>query len=309
MTDESDKFDEPDFESLEKESRRRSAAPVAALLLAVVAAAVTAVLLLKSCSDKEPVAVTEPPAVEAPAPPPPAPARVVEPRPAAPASGEAPAPAVPETEAVGPEPVPAAAVPPPPSLPMLDASNELVAKLLRDCLAAGFPELPPGSGSLIRLFVVVVDNAAEGASPRPHLGFLGFEGDFAVVERDGRLFADPVGYRRYDGIARTFSGLDAAACAAAYGSVKPLIDEAYRDLGYPDRPFDGTLKRALGRIVDVALPQEDVLLIKGEGAYHYEDPSLEALSGMERQVVRMGPANSRVVQESLRRLAAALALD
>lgn len=305
MTDESNKFDEPDFDALEEESRRRSPLPVAVLLLGVVAVVVLAVLFVKSGGDKEIVDVIEPPAVEAPAPsPPPAPLEVLPP-PAAPAPVTT---AVPEAGPVEAEPAPVMPAPPPPSLPGLDESNKLVEQLLRDCLTGGFPGLPPESGSLVRLFVVVVDNAAEGASPRPHLGFLGFNGDYAVVERDGRLYADPEGYRRYDGIARIFEGLDAAACAASYGSVKPLVEEAYRDLGYPDRPFDGTLKRAMDRIVGVPLPREDVLLIKGEGAYHFEDPSLESLSGLERQLIRMGPRNGMIVQGALHRLAAALNL-
>jgi hypothetical protein len=195
------------------------------------------------------------------------------------------------------------------ALPPLDESNGLALRLLKVCVARELPSLPSDAGSLIRLFVVVVDNMAEGLSPRPHLGFLGFRDPYPAMERDGRLYADPEGYRRYDGIARLFAGLEAGACAAAYESLRPLVEEAYRDLGYPDRSFDDTLARAVGRITAFEIPPGDILLLQGEGVYHYEDPALETLSSLERQIIRMGPENGGAVQDGLRSLAAALGLD
>ena len=283
--------------------RAPSVPAVTALLAGAVAASVAAVVLFRSCGE-EPVVVTSPPAVPAVRPETAVPEPVVEmPQEEVVDAGAVEAPAAHFPEATAPQQETA------PALPSLDESNELALRLLRDCIDHNLPTLPTDAGSLIRLFVVVVDNMAEGISPRPHLGFMGFRDSYPVRERDGRLYADPEGYRRYDDFALLAAGLDAGACAAAYGSLRPLVEEAYGDLGYPDRSFDETLVRAIGRITDLEIPQGEVMLLRGEGTYHYEDPALEKLGSLERQIIRMGPENGGAVQRSLRAFAAALRLN
>jgi hypothetical protein len=85
-----------------------------------------------------------------------------------------------------------------------------------------------------------------------------------------------------------------------------LFQEAYRDLGYPDRSFDDTLEKALRRLLDVPVVEGEIELLKGDRSYHFEDPALEGLSPAAKHLLRMGPANTVRIQGSLRRLAAAL---
>ena len=171
--------------------------------------------------------------------------------------------------------------------------------------------LPPGwagGEALIRRFVAAVDNVAEGHSPRGHFPMMKITGDFAVSRGVDRIVLDPRGYRRYNGLAATVSALDAEKGAALYRSLGPLFTEAYRDLGYPDRAFDDTFARAVYRLLGVPAVEGEVVLLKGERVYHYEDPALEGLSAAEKHLLRTGPENTAKIQGALRRLASALDL-
>jgi Protein of unknown function (DUF3014) len=193
-------------------------------------------------------------------------------------------------------------------LPPLGASDSLVRQL------AGRLSADPGLASwlagdeLIRRFGAAVDNIAEGTSPKPHLRSLAPQASFQVTQREGRIFVDPASYRRYDLLVGVFSSVDAGAAAHLYRQLKPLIDQAYRDLGYPRQDFDDTLARAIGRLLAVPAPEGDVELAPKSVAYAFADPALENRSAAEKQLLRLGPENVRRVQAKLRELANALGI-
>jgi hypothetical protein len=155
---------------------------------------------------------------------------------------------------------------------------------------------------------VVVDNVAEGASPRIHLVKLAPKESFTVHEEGGRLLIAEEGYRRYDTAASLFASLDPELTARLYETLKPLIQQAYRDLGYPRADFDATLERAIRRLLETPIVHGDVEVERGVRSYRYVDPRLEELSPAQKQLLRMGPANVRKVQEQLRALATPLGI-
>ena len=171
---------------------------------------------------------------------------------------------------------------------------------------------PPGwidGDDLVRRFVAAVDNVAEGHSPRGHFPLLKVEGDFAVSRGADSFALDARGYRRYDALAGRISSLDVEKSADLYRTLLPLFREAYRDLGYPDRSFDDTFGQALYRLLGAPVVEGEIVLLKGERIYYFEDPDLESLSPAEKQLIRMGPENTTKIQGGLRRLASALKIN
>ena len=131
---------------------------------------------------------------------------------------------------------------------------------------------------------------------------------FETAGRDGDLRVSPRSYQRYDDLADAMASIDAAGAARLYGTLKPRIEEAYRDLGYPDTSFDSTLERAI--VLLLKTPASDGgarLEPKGIG-YAYVDPALEGLTGAQKQLLRTGPRNVRIIQSSLREIAIALGI-
>src|SRR5215218_3549286 len=149
----------------------------------------------------------------------------------------------------------AAAKPPPPSLggepepvtlPPLDASDALVRTLVR-----ALSEKPAviawlTTDDLVRNFTIVVASIADGSTPAKPLRVLRPSAVFSVMERDGHPYIDPRSYARYAVVADAIASVDPVAAARLYGTLKPRIEEAHRELGSADLSFDRTLERAIG---------------------------------------------------------------
>ena len=188
-------------------------------------------------------------------------------------------------------------------LPPLDESDALVRTLITRL--SSHPQVAAWltTDHLIRNMTVVVTNIANGQTPSKHLRAVRPLGTFAVRHTSGEIWLDPASYRRYDNLAGTVEGLDARGVARFYRTVKPRIDEAYRDLGAPDGDFDRTLERAIVMLLRTPIVDGDVRLRADKVSYTFEDPALEGLSKAQRQFLRMGPGNMRAVRAKLREVA------
>ena len=113
----------------------------------------------------------------------------------------------------------------------LDKSDDLVRQLAKEI--SSHPRIAQWlqSQDLIRRFVAAVDNIANGLSPRVHIDFFVPPGQFAAVKKGDILIADPEGYSRYYTVADVFVSLDSQQCVSLFRALKPLCQEAYRDLG------------------------------------------------------------------------------
>jgi hypothetical protein len=200
------------------------------------------------------------------------------------------------------------AVETPVALPALDESDPLIRRLAGE--ASARPELRTwlGASELARRFVAGVANVAEGESPRKQLLFLAPEERFRVVQKNGHLVADPRSYARYDLAAEVFASLDVPSAVRAYRLLLPLFEEAFSDLGIPERSFEGTLARAIQELLAAPRIEGAVELRRVGSFYEYPDEELEGLSPAQRHLLRMGPRNALRIQSKLRQLQSALGL-
>jgi len=164
--------------------------------------------------------------------------------------------------------------------------------------------------NLVRRVVAAADNMVEGVSPRSHLGFLKPSGEFSVAVDGDRLVVDPAAYRRYDNLAGVIGSLHVDGTAQVYRNVKPLLDAAYRDLGYPDGDFDVVAARLVGLLLATPVVY-DAEVERFASSYKYADPRLEGLSEAQKHLLRLGPDNLSKVQSQVRRIAqrAGLSVD
>jgi hypothetical protein len=193
------------------------------------------------------------------------------------------------------------------SLPSLDESDAFVRQLA--AALSAHPEFARwlARTALVRTLTVVVANVADGETPRPHLDFLAPKQRFRAARRPARLVVpDPAGFAGYSLFGDAVASVDAPAAAAAYRSLAPLFDAAYVDLGHPEGGFGGALDRAIQALLAVPVLREDVELVPHAIGFKYADSRLEALTPAQKQFLRTGPRNVRLVQGKLRELAAAL---
>ena len=190
----------------------------------------------------------------------------------------------------------------------LDQSDDVVRKLAMDLSA--HPQLASWlkTNDLIRKFTAAVDNIAHGLSPRPQIEFFYPPGDFKVIKKGRSYYLDPQSYHRYDQVADVFLSLDTDYCLTLYRQLKPLIQAAYSDLGYPHQDFQPTLIRAIAELLKVPIVEGDILLKKKVVTYQMADPRLESLSEAQKHLLRMGPENVRIIQGKLHELASGLGI-
>jgi hypothetical protein len=156
---------------------------------------------------------------------------------------------------------------------------------------------------LLRNFTVVVLSIADGRSPAQHLRALRPAGEFVAAEDGEVAIIDRRSYRRYDDYADAVGALDARGTAQLYATLKPRIQDAYRELGQPDTDVDATMRKAIIHLLQTPVVEGDVRLAARSVSYEFEDRRLQSLSSAQRQFLRMGPRNVRIIKSKLREIA------
>jgi hypothetical protein len=105
--------------------------------------------------------------------------------------------------------------------------------------------------------------------------------------------------RRYEPIVSAAAALDMPALADVYRHFYPLFQQAYRELGYPKGNFNDRLVEVIDELLDAPDPAGPVAVVAPGVMYHYVDPDLESLSAGQKILVRMGPANEKIVKAQL----------
>jgi hypothetical protein len=198
--------------------------------------------------------------------------------------------------------------PPAEPLPALDASDALIRQLVS--AFSSHPQLASwlATPDLVRTFVAIVDKIAIGASPAKNAAFARPKQPFEVAGSGAAMQISQASYDRYNTLASVIESVNIDGAAKAYARIKPLCEQAYRDLGYPDGDFDKKMSLALARLLDTPVPEGPVELRATSVAYQFADPDLESLSSPQKQLLRMGPRNMRIVQAKLREFVKAAGL-
>ncbi len=191
------------------------------------------------------------------------------------------------------------------ALPPLGESDALIRDLMKQI--SSHPQVVAwlATEGLIRRFTIDVANVAEGRTPARQLPMLRPASGFRVIG-GAEPTLDPRSFARYDSIAAAASSLDPPGIARLYGTLKPRIEEAARELG--TAPFDQTLERAIVQLLRTPVVEDPVRLkAKGIG-YAFADPTLEHLTPAQKQLLRTGARNQRLLQSSLRAIALELGI-
>jgi len=92
--------------------------------------------------------------------------------------------------------------------------------------------------------------------------------------------------------------LDVEALAAALARFTPLFREAWSYYGEEAEAFDFAVISALDMVAST--PEVDLAsarLVRKEAVWLYEDPAIEGLPAIQKQVLRMGPDNAAIVKD------------
>ena len=168
---------------------------------------------------------------------------------------------------------------------------------------------------MIRRFVVFTDNFSQGIVAYEHSPFVLPKAKFAP-EADSASFQtttqgqnaakikqnvwqwDENSGKRFSLYIDLLRSMDSENLIQWYMEVKPLIDEAYQELGYED-DFSNTLQDAITRVLDMELPKSSMALIQPSVMYKFANPQLEALPDTDKLLLRLGKDNLLVIKSVL----------
>lgn len=191
------------------------------------------------------------------------------------------------------------------TLPPLNDSDEQA----RELLVSAAEEHPTAvdwlkTDSLLRRGATVVDTLSRHKLPITALPVGQAPGTFQVSAEpeDGRIWLDEANYQRYDHVVSAVNAVSAERLVGIFHHMRPLLEQAYGELGYPEDNFDNAVIAAIDHLLEAPVIDTPVELVHETVAFEYADESLENLPAAHRQLLRMGPDHTRAIQTKLREI-------
>ena len=191
-------------------------------------------------------------------------------------------------------------------LPRLDASDGFLRELMGRFTSR--PEVGGwlSGGNIARSFVESIETIASGRSPRTLWAVAAPSAPFSTSGSSNAPVIAEASYARFDTIADVVASVDTAAAVRAYRRVKPLLQQAFADRGFVDKDFDATLGTAINHLLTAPVPDGPIRVMREPVVWRYADPELEGLTGAQKQLIRMGPRNQKLIQQKLLEILKAL---
>jgi len=188
----------------------------------------------------------------------------------------------------------------PAALPALNDSDQVVHDSLAGVLGRNPVEEFLVPQNIVRHIVVTVDNlprrklAAElrPVKATPGQTVTSTQGDITTLS--------DASFERYAPLVHVVQAADVKALAVVYERLYPLFQQAYQDLGYPGKYFNDRLVEVIDHLLQTPEVPAPIQLTQPKVFFEYADPSLESRSAGQKLLIRMGPANARVVKAKLR---------
>ena len=159
---------------------------------------------------------------------------------------------------------------------------------------------------IVRNAVVTIDNLTREKMALNQRPIKPTAGEFITSGPDESLVIAKENYDRYKPFVAVVKRIDAQTMVSLYRGMQPLFQQAYEDLGNPNRLFNARLLEVIDHLLETPDVQEPVRLVRPSVYYRYADPNLEGLSSGQKLLIRMGPENAGAIKAKLREIQAAL---
>ncbi|MBU1713955.1 MAG: DUF3014 domain-containing protein [Proteobacteria bacterium] len=189
-----------------------------------------------------------------------------------------------------------------PALPKLSESDSFMLGTLSGLV---------GNNSLMSLFhtkriihniVATIDNLPRRSAPISVMPVKRVHGKFITEGPEKDKTISPKNGARYSAYMKIAGLIDAQRLVDAYVRLYPLFQQAYEELGYPNKYFNDRLLVALDDLLAAPDLNEPVKLIQPSVFYLYADPDLEVRSAGQKILMRMGSKNEAKIKAKLREI-------
>ncbi len=186
-------------------------------------------------------------------------------------------------------------------LPELNSSDSTI----KEAVIALSPGLAPwlNQPELIKTTVAIINDLSQGQRSAKHLRFLKPSSAFTVAQNNEALVIAESSYHRYDALTQAINAIDAEQFLQTYKKFRPLVTQALNEFGYPEESnFEDSIAKAVAEILAAPILEQPPAVILSGPRYKFADAQLEALNPVHKQMLRLGPENSRIIQNKARLL-------
>jgi len=164
-----------------------------------------------------------------------------------------------------------------------------------------------GVSSAIKKYLVIVNDLSQNQLLFKHRLFLKAPGKIVVGEDKLGLYLSKDSYHRYDSLADAMVSIDVDKGLQLYLTVKPLLEQVYKDFAYPEGyQLQDVFLKAAASVIKAPVIDGRIALLPYSVRYKFADHKLETLTDVEKLMIRMGPENTLKIQNKLRQLVQAL---
>lgn len=155
---------------------------------------------------------------------------------------------------------------------------------------------------IVHRFVTTIDNLPRKTVAARLMPVKPIAGPLVVTNKDGGLAIGADNAARYTAYVRMAEAIDTKKLTAVYIRYYPLLQQAYRDLGYPKGYFNDRLVEVIDDLLAAPELQAPIQLVQPKVLYQFADPELEARSAGQKIMLRMGNENAARVKAKLREI-------
>jgi Protein of unknown function (DUF3014) len=185
-------------------------------------------------------------------------------------------------------------------LPALNDSDQVVHDSLAGAIGKDPVEQFLVPQNIVRHVVVTVDNLPHDKVAVDLRPLKATPGQPVVSSSGGTLSLGERNFARYAPLVKVVQGVDVKALVVVYKHLYPLFQGAYEDLGYPGKYFNDRLVQTIDNLLLAPEVPAPIAVVQPKVMYQYADPDLEGRSAGQKLLIRMGPANARVIKDKLR---------
>ncbi len=160
---------------------------------------------------------------------------------------------------------------------------------------------------VIRKYIVIMNDLSQNQIIYKHRKFLKMPQEMLVKEDNLGLHMDQKSYQRYDRLANAIASIDVQKGRDLYLRFRPLLKQVFDEFGYPaGYRLEDIFMKGAASVMEAPVIPGKISLVRESVRYKFANKQLEALDGVKKQMIRMGPENTRKIQRKLRQMVEAI---
>ena len=159
-----------------------------------------------------------------------------------------------------------------------------------------------GGKHIIRKTVAFIDNASRGDIARKVLSLPVPNQSLGLSKNEQSRYLNDNDFAQYDKYINLVKALDLDVVQRMFVQFKPMLEQAYAELGNPNKTFDQALSDSFELMLDTPDINTPLMIQRIEGRTMFTDDDLENLKDVQKLLIRIGPKNRAAIKDRIEML-------